>query len=92
MLFVKVRIQARRFALQLRERLRTEPIQTVATYNGWALACDGFLIEVVVRRFRIFDGIHVWHKGAEIWLPLLQRIRLRNTIRLLVTERAQDEE
>ena len=92
MLFLKMRIQARRFAQQLLIRLRVEPITAAPTYNGWVLATDDFLIEMIVRRFRIFDGVRVWHKGAEIWLPLLQRIKLRNTIRLLVTERAQDEE
>ncbi len=91
MLALKLRVQARRFAQQLHEKLRVEPIETQATYNGWVLLVDGILVEVIVRRFRIFDGVRVWHKGAEIWLPLLQRIKLRNTIRLLVTERAQDE-
>ncbi len=91
MLALKVRREARYFARQLLTRLRVEPIVTGATYNGWVLTVDDFLIEVIVRRFRIFDGVRVWHKGAEIWLPLLQRIKLRNTIRLLVTERAQDE-
>ena len=92
MQFIKVRLEARKFNKRLIETLHLEPITTFATYNGWALGVDDFVIEIVFRRFRIFDSVHVWHNGAEIWLPLLQRIKLRNTIRLLVTERANDEE
>ena len=89
MLNLRLRKSARRFTKQLIDRLQVEPVKTQATYNGWMLLVDDVLVEIVVRRFRVFDGIHVWHQGAEIWLPLMQRIRLRNTIRLLVTERAQ---
>lgn len=88
MLFFQVRRKARQFSRNLQERLQVEPIKATATYTGWALGIDDVFIEITFRRFRVFDAIHVWHKGAEIWLPLLTRIRLRNTIRLLVTERA----
>lgn len=85
---LRARKAARTFARQLSDRLAVEPVKTQATYNGWMLLVDDVLIEVVVRHFRIFDGIHVWHQGAEVWLPVLQRLKLRRTIRLLVIERA----
>jgi hypothetical protein len=37
------------------------------------------------RAVRVFDSIHLYYDDAEIWLPLLQRTRLRAATRLLLT-------
>jgi hypothetical protein len=45
------------------------------------LSNNGFRIVLVPRASRLFDAIHVYSKDAEIWLPLLARVRLRAAAR-----------
>jgi len=90
MLWLKSRILARRVSKKVQAKLLSENPQTLPTDKGYVLVLDDekFVVEITIRRFRLFDGIHVWHEGAEVWLPLLQRIRLRNSVRIHVASRA----
>src|SRR3954452_21404062 len=45
------------------------------------LSNSGFLIALVPRASRLFDAVHVYNNDAEIWLPLLARLRLRAAAR-----------
>src|SRR5262245_26679450 len=47
-----------------------------------------FRIVLVPRPLRMSDAIHLYCDDAEVWLPLLSRIRLRNAVRLLILRRA----
>ena len=45
------------------------------------LSNNSFRIVLLPRASRLFDAIHVYNNGAEIWLPLLARLRLRAAAR-----------
>lgn len=45
-------------------------------------------IILVPRAARLFDALHLYEKGAEIWLPLISRIRLRAAVRLRLIQDA----
>jgi hypothetical protein len=47
-----------------------------------------FRIILVPRPLRATDAIHLYFDDAEVWLPLISRIRLRNAVRLLILRRA----
>lgn len=50
-----------------------------------------FKIEIVPRAVRVLDAIHLYRADAEIWLPLVSRIRLRAAARARLLEAAQKE-
>src|SRR3954469_21618931 len=58
------------------------------------LSNGGFRIELMPRNVRLLDAIHVYSDDAEIWLPLVPRLRLRAAARLRLihdaTEKWQD--
>jgi hypothetical protein len=54
------------------------------------LSNDGFLIVLMPRAVRLLDAIHVYHDGAEIWLPLLARLRLRAAARSRLIQDASE--
>ena len=45
------------------------------------LSNEGFRIVLMPRAARLLDAIHVYCDDAEIWLPLLARLRLRGAAR-----------
>lgn len=45
------------------------------------LSSGDFRIALVPRAARLFDAIHVYNGNAEIWLPLVARLRLRAAAR-----------
>ena len=49
-----------------------------------------FQIVLVPRAARLFDAIHVYSDDAEIWLPLLARLRLRAAARLRLIQDATE--
>jgi hypothetical protein len=52
------------------------------------LSTGDFRIVLVPRAARLFDAIHLYEKDAEIWLPLVSRIRLRGAARLRLIQDA----
>ncbi len=57
--------------------------------------CDGIQfgtapleVTIWVRRVRMFDGVHVYYYGIEIWIPLLARLRLRRAVRYVLAKKA----
>jgi hypothetical protein len=54
------------------------------------LSRGDFRIELVPRRVRLFDAVHLLRDGAEIWLPPLPRLRLRAAARLRLLELAKE--
>ena len=89
MQFIRARIEAKILVSQLLETIQTEPSQSALTYRGWALIVEDYMVEITPRRIRALDSVNLYHDGAEVWLPVLQRIRLRNALRYLVIQRGQ---
>jgi hypothetical protein len=81
---IRSRIDGRRLARKLRESL-ADPKGTWAAgaddEGRPALSNGEFRIVLVPRTLRILDAIHVYHDDAEIWLPLVARLRLRGAAR-----------
>jgi hypothetical protein len=81
---IRAHIDARVLSRELRKSL-------AAPEDNWkigtdeedhaTLSKDDFRIVLVPRASRLFDAIHVYHDDAEIWLPLLARLRLRAAAR-----------
>ena len=55
-----------------------------------ALSNANFRIVLVPRTVRLFDAIHVYSDDAEIWLPLLPRLRLRAAARVRLIQDATE--
>jgi hypothetical protein len=88
-------IRMRREACQLARDLRVSLMEDEASWKidrdfhgGAAVTAGSFHITITPRLLRVLDRIHLYCDGAEVWLPLLSRIRLRNTVRLFVARRA----
>ena len=47
-----------------------------------------FRVVIGPRPVRLLDALHVYCGGAEIWLPIVWRLRLRNAVRLVLVENA----
>jgi len=47
-------------------------------------------VRIQPGRFRCFDRVMVEYKGADVWLPLLSRLRLRQVVRCVLAEAAQE--
>lgn len=81
---IRSRWDARRLARELRKSLASQD-------DNWKigtdeegrpmLSNDGFRIVLEPRAVRLLDAIHVYRDDAEIWLPLLARLRLRAAAR-----------
>jgi hypothetical protein len=50
-----------------------------------------FRIVLVARALRLLDTVHLYREDAEIWLPLLSRLRLRSSARLRLIRFAKQE-
>lgn len=55
------------------------------------LARRDFRIVLVARGLRLFDSVRLYREEAEIWLPLLSRLRLRAAARLRLIQFAKQE-
>jgi hypothetical protein len=90
---VRSRWDAHRLARELRKSLAS-PV------DNWKIMTDeeghpmlsnnGFRIVLMPRAVRLLDAIHVYHEGAEIWLPLLARLRLRAAARSRLIQDASE--
>jgi hypothetical protein len=54
------------------------------------LSSGDFRIVLVPRAARFLDAIHVYSDDADIWLPLLTRLRLRAAARLRLIQDANE--
>jgi hypothetical protein len=89
--FLQIRWSRRQVGRMLRRSILTHP-------ERWKIeAAEGSLTSLVDREFRIvleprfirvFDAIHVYCDDAEVWLPVMPRIRLRNAARWLLLRHA----
>jgi hypothetical protein len=91
---IRARIDARQLARKLRQSLATPKdkwkIDTDEEGHP-TLSTGDFRIVLEPRAVRILDAIHVYHDDAEIWLPLLTRLRLRAAARSrLIQDASQD--
>ena len=67
-------------------------------HDRWKMDGDGegdttltkgeFKIEIVTRAARLLDALHLYRGDAEVWLPLLSRVRLRAAARVRLLETA----
>jgi hypothetical protein len=81
---IRSRWDARRLARELRASLASpDEDWSVGTDEGGRpmLSKDGFRIVLTPRTVRLLDAVHVYRNDAEIWLPLLARVRLRAAAR-----------
>ena len=89
--FIRVRLSASRLARSLRRSiLRERKLWEIDVDEADCpfVAAGPFRIVLVPRAVRLFDALHLYCAGAEVWLPLLWRLRLRNAVRLAIVENA----
>ena len=82
--FIHARLEARRLTHRLRKSLirQDDNWGIDADRMGRPILCTGhFRLVIVPRALRLFDAIHVFCDEAEVWLPLLPRLRLRAAVR-----------
>ena len=90
---IRVRFDAHRLVRQLRKSLSSEPDKWKIGENDTgqpSLSKGEFEIVLVPRTLRLLDAIHVYSEGAEIWLPLIARLKLRTAARLCLIENARE--
>src|SRR3954451_6185147 len=90
---IRVRFDAHRLVRQLRKSLSGEPDKWKIGENDAgqpSLSKGAFEIVLEPRTVRLLDAIHVYSEGAEIWLPLIARLRLRTAARLCLIENARE--
>ncbi len=90
---IRSRWDARRLARKLRNSLTSlEEKWNVGTdeHGQPTLSNGDFRIVLVPRAVRLLDAIHVYSDNAEIWLPLLARIRLRAAARWRLIQDASE--
>jgi hypothetical protein len=90
-------IRAHRDARSLSRKLRKS---LTAQDDKWKVGTDeeghptlssgDFRIALMPRAARFLDAIHVYSHDAEIWLPLLARLRLRAAARLRLIQDANE--
>ena len=81
---IRSRWDARRLARELRKSLASpDDDWKVGTDDEGhpTLSNDGFRIVLEPRAVRVLDAVHVYREDAEIWFPLLARLRLRAAAR-----------
>ena len=89
--FIRVRLAAIRLARSIRRSILTETklweIDADEAERP-SIAAGPFRLVITPRAVRLFDALHLYCDGAEVWLPLLWRLRLRNAVRLVIAENA----
>lgn len=91
--FLQLRFKAMCLANAFRRSLLKQPeLWTIdADRQGRPIVSAGpFRIMLVPRPVRVVDAVHLYFDDAEVWLPLVPRIRLRNAVRLLILRRAHE--
>ena len=91
---IRSRWDARIFARKLRQSLANpgDDWKIGTDDDGRPTLANGEIrIVLVPRTARLFDAIHVYNNGAEIWLPLLPRLRLRGAARWRLIQNASDQ-
>jgi hypothetical protein len=89
--FIRMRLAAIRLARALRRSILTERKLWEIDSDSMGRPCvmaGPFRIVIAPRAVRLFDALHVYCGRAEVWLPLLWRLRLRNTVRWLLADTA----
>jgi hypothetical protein len=90
--FLRVRWAAFRLVRALRRSILAgdEEWELDSDSHGRPLLTAGpFRIVIAPRAIRLFDAIHLYVDGVEVWLPILARLRLRNAVRWLVLQHAR---
>jgi hypothetical protein len=89
--FIRLRLVSVRLARALRRSILTErklwEIDVDEDGNPF-VAAGPFRVVITPRPVRLLDALHVYCGGAEIWLPIVWRLRLRNAVRLVLVENA----
>jgi hypothetical protein len=91
--FIRLRLAAVRLARALRRSILDESKNwdiEVDEDGRPSLSAGPFRLVITPRAVRLFDAFHLFCDGAEIWLPLWWRLRLRNAVRLVLAENALD--
>ncbi len=89
--FIRMRLAATRLARTLRRSILAETKNwdiEVDEDGRPGLSAGPFRLVVTPRAVRLFDALHLYCDGVEVWLPLLWRLRLRNAVRLVIAENA----
>jgi hypothetical protein len=77
--------ELRKSLLKSKDRWKSD-----ADENGSAVLSHGdFRIVLERRGLRLLDAIHLYQNDAEVWLPLMPRLRLRATARMRLIEDAE---
>jgi hypothetical protein len=87
LVFLRLRFLATRLVHSLRRSLLTQPEawDIDIDRHGRPTLCAGpIAIVVTASRVRLFDAVHLYCDGTEIWLPPLHRVRLRTAVRLFL--------
>ena len=77
----------RQSLLESKDRWKTRPDDT----GGAVLSHGEFRIVLEPRGPRLLDAVHLYRSNAEVWLPLLPRLRLRAAARLRLIQDAKSE-
>lgn len=99
--FIETRFQGILLTRMLRKSLLHEPGDwSIGQLPGrGAVVCNAhhhtrIVVKPACKRclhfLRLCDRIEVNHRGSEVWLPLLSRLRLRLAVRLYLLERATE--
>jgi hypothetical protein len=92
--FIRVRFEAARLARQLSNSLTTDPDawKIERQPDGSAVITNGpFKVSLSARRLRLLDSIHLHTEGADVWLPLAARLRLRMATRLFLAHHGNEQ-
>ena len=82
---MRLRKSARELVSKLQTYLET---YSVTVENGIIYIDDSLYIDIMPRRLRILDTVWVVKDDMVLWLPLLQRLRLRRSVRAFMLNRA----
>lgn len=91
--FLNLRFKAMCLVREFRRSLVKQPeLWTIdADRQGRPIVSAGpFRIMLEPRPLRVVDAIHLYFEDAEVWLPLVSRLRLRSAVRLLILQRAME--
>src|SRR4051812_10165074 len=90
---IRARLEAHRLSRKLHKSLAASEDKWKIDTNekGYpTLSTGDFQIELVPRSARLFDAVHVYSAGTEIWLPLFARLRLRAATRWRLLQYADE--
>ncbi len=86
----RARFRARAFTSNLISRLSNVDRYGIKD-GGIIFPYSGdIVVRLLPRRFRCLEGVTALYQGADIWLPLLSRLRLRRVVRCVLIEAAHN--